>query len=58
MNLAINGSALPADVERMAELIKSCPIDLLVFDLGLRSFSADFCQPDKLLSRDWLGRIS
>ena len=57
MNLAINGE-LPGRLERMAELIKSCPIDLLVFDLGLRSFSADFCQPDKLLSRDWLARIS
>lgn len=55
MNLGING-ALPADLEQVARLLRHCKIDLWLFDVGLRSFSADFANPDTMLSRSWLAR--
>ncbi len=55
MNLGING-ALPADLERLAELLRPCAPDLLIFDVGLRSFSADFAE--SVLSRPWLKQIA
>jgi lysophospholipase L1-like esterase len=56
LNLGING-ALPADLECLERLLRSCPVDLVVFDVNLRSFSSDFSQPDTLLSRPWLAEI-
>jgi len=57
MNLALNG-ALPADVDRMEQFAASCGMDLLIFDVGLRSFSSDFSRPEAVYSRPWLARIS
>jgi hypothetical protein len=56
MNLGING-ALPADLECFERLLHDCPVDLVVFDVNLRSFSSDFSQPDTQWSRPWLPQI-
>jgi lysophospholipase L1-like esterase len=56
LNLGING-ALPADLECLERLLRSCPVDLVIFDVNLRSFSSDFSQPDTVLSRPWLAEI-
>jgi len=53
MNLAING-ALPADLEGLVDAVLSCDPDLIIFDLGLRGFSADFSPPDARYARPWL----
>jgi hypothetical protein len=57
LNLAING-CLPADLERLNELLEPCHPDLVVFDLNLRAFSADFAAADKQCCRPWLQRVS
>jgi hypothetical protein len=57
MNLALNG-ALPADVERMEQFVAACGLDLLIFDVGLRSFSSDFSRPEAIYSRSWLAQMS
>jgi hypothetical protein len=57
MNLGLNG-ALPCDLERLAELLASCGVDLLILDVGLRSFSEDFAAEDARLSRPWLATMT
>jgi lysophospholipase L1-like esterase len=57
MNLGLNG-ALPADLERMADLLAPCAPDLVIFDVGLRSFSEDFAKDENRLSRPWLGGMT
>ncbi len=57
MNLGLNG-ALPADLDRMREFLTGCGPDLLVCDVGLRSFSADFTPPKARYSRPWLAEMS
>ena len=57
MNLALNG-ALPADVDRMEQFVAACGMDLLIFDVGLRSFSPDFSRPEAVYSRPWLAQMS
>ena len=57
MNLALNG-ALPADLDRMEQFAAACGMDLLIFDLGLRSFSADFSRPEAIHSRPWLAQMT
>jgi lysophospholipase L1-like esterase len=54
-NLALNG-ALPADLDRLIELILPTRPDVIVFDVGLRGFSGDFSAPGSIHSRDWLQR--
>jgi len=56
MNLGMNG-ALPADVEQVGRLLRGCPVDLWIMDVGLRSFSSDFCEEGKRLSRPWLADL-
>lgn len=56
MNLGLNG-ALPADLEQVARLMRNVRVDLWLFDVNLRSFSADFASPSALLSRPWLSRL-
>jgi hypothetical protein len=53
LNLAING-ALPADLEGMVDAVLACEPDLIVVDLGLRGFSADFSLPAARYARPWL----
>jgi lysophospholipase L1-like esterase len=57
MNLGLNG-AVPADLECLAGLLDGCGVDLLVFDVSLRSFSADFVRPESRLSRPWLAELA
>jgi len=57
MNLALNG-ALPADLERMEQFVAACKTDVLIFDLGLRSFSSDFSRPEAIYSRPWLAQMT
>jgi lysophospholipase L1-like esterase len=57
MNLGLNG-ALPADVERVQQFVAACRPDLVVFDLGLRSFSSDFSRAETLFSRPWLAQMT
>lgn len=53
MNLAFNG-ALPCDLALVgAQLAKAKP-DLVIADIGLRAFSADFAQEKDAVSRSWL----
>ncbi|MBO0699692.1 MAG: SGNH/GDSL hydrolase family protein [Zavarzinella sp.] len=54
-NLALNG-ALPADLDRLVELVLPARPDLIILDVGLRGFSADFTGPGTVHSRDWLNR--
>lgn len=56
MNLGING-ALPADLERLAAMLDSCDVDLVLFNIGLRAFSRDFSAEDAVHSRDWIARM-
>jgi lysophospholipase L1-like esterase len=56
MNLAING-ALPADLACLSKLLGAANPDLVVCDIGLRGFSADFNDPDKSQAREWLARM-
>lgn len=51
VNLAMEGS-VPADQERLVEHVLAAGVDLVVLDVSLRSFSADFAEGG--LSRDWL----
>src|SRR5207249_9354125 len=53
MNLGMNG-ATPADIERLTQLVMTSGVDLLVLNLSLRSFSADFSSPEAQFSRPWL----
>ena len=53
INLAMNG-ALPADLEKVSNLIAPLQPDLVVTDLSLRSFSTDFSDADTKYSRRWL----
>jgi lysophospholipase L1-like esterase len=55
MNLALNG-ALPADLDRLVELVLPAKPDLIICDVGLRGFSGDFTYPSTIHSRDWLQR--
>jgi hypothetical protein len=57
MNLALNG-ALPADVDRMEQFVAASGPDLLIFDVGLRSFSSDFSRPEAIHSRSWLAQMT
>jgi len=57
LNLGMNG-ALPADVERITRLVVGCDVDLVVFDVSLRSFSEDFSKPGSVLSRPWLAEVA
>jgi lysophospholipase L1-like esterase len=54
-NLALNG-ALPADLDRLVELVLPAKPDLIILDVGLRGFSWDFTAPESVHSRDWLRR--
>jgi len=51
VNLAMEG-ALPTDQERLVEHVLAAGVDLVVLDVSLRSFSADFAEGT--LSREWL----
>ena len=53
LNLALNG-AVPADLEKLVELLADINIDLLVIDVAMRSYSKDFETQSNLFSRDWL----
>jgi len=57
LNLGING-AVPADLEQMVRLVSACQVDLVIFDVHLRNFSADFAAADHQLSRPWLKDLS
>lgn len=57
LNLGMNG-ATPADIERLTQLVVTAGVDLVVVNLTLRSFSADFSSPDAQLSRPWLTEIT
>ena len=52
MNLGSNG-AVPADLEELARIIEPLAPDLIVADIGLRSFSGDFRGPDRM-TQPWL----
>lgn len=54
LNLGFNG-ALPCDLCRLyTHFIKSYDYDLIVVDIGIRAFSADFNAPEQMFSRTWL----
>lgn len=55
MNLALNG-ALPADLDRLVEMVLPAKPDLIICDVGLRGFSDDFAYPQSTYSRNWLKR--
>jgi lysophospholipase L1-like esterase len=52
-NLGING-ALPADLEALARLLVACRVDVILFDVHLRPFSADFSSEATQYARPWL----
>jgi hypothetical protein len=53
VNLGMNG-ALPLDQSRLLPLVLAAEPDLVVLDVSLRSFSADFREPAEAASRPWL----
>ena len=56
VNLGMNG-ALPVDQARLLPLVLAAKPDLVVLDVSLRSFSADFRPVEEAASRPWLGEI-
>jgi lysophospholipase L1-like esterase len=54
VNLGMNG-ALPKDLALVAERLAEIKPDLVVCDVGLRAFSADFAADHASLSHAWLG---
>ena len=57
LNLGMNG-LLPADLEQVLRLVVPLTPDLVVLDLSLRSFSADFEPQATRMSRPWLADMS
>ncbi|MBN1943458.1 MAG: SGNH/GDSL hydrolase family protein [Phycisphaerae bacterium] len=53
MNLGMNG-ALPTDIASLGERVVAEKPSLIVMDIGLRDFSADFIPPEDQRSRPWL----
>ena len=56
MNLGLNGAARRFGT--MRRFLAACRPDLLVCDVGLRSFSSDFAAPEARYSRKWLAEMS
>jgi hypothetical protein len=56
LNLGING-ALPGDLYEIARLTREIAPHLTLFNIGVRSFSADFQTVDAALSRPWLAHV-
>ena len=56
MNLGMNG-ALPEDLESLLKIVVPIGVDKIVFDITLRSFSADFASAEARMSRPWLNSI-
>tara|TARA_Y100001968_G_scaffold310532_2_gene331579 strand:- start:400 stop:1470 length:1071 start_codon:yes stop_codon:yes gene_type:complete len=59
LNLGMDGM-LPTDIEAITELLLQRPRrpDLLVFDVNLRAFSADFAAGASQISRPWLRELA
>ena len=53
VNLGLDGS-VPADIKSIAQMLIEAAPDIVIFDCGLRSFSADFSTGAKRYSREWL----
>jgi lysophospholipase L1-like esterase len=53
LNLGMNG-LLPVDLERLMPLVVPLAPDLVLFDVTLRSLSAEFSAPGDSASRPWL----
>lgn len=58
VNLGFNG-ALPCDLYYLyRNYLKNIPLELLVFDIGIRSFATDFEAESASLSRPWLQKFT
>ncbi len=56
VNLSFNG-ALPADLAEVGRLLEGVNPHLIVADIGLRAFSADFSAGPQAFTRPWLPRV-
>ena len=52
-NFGLNG-VLPTEIEKLVDAVLTTGPDAVIFDIGIRSFSADFEPPGKRASRSWL----
>jgi hypothetical protein len=57
LSLGMNG-ALPTDLEETTRLVLASRPDCIVYDVSLRSFSADFVQEKDRMSRPWIADIT